>query len=681
MNSLENKLRNRSRNRPGRSVEEVVLLRKFGGGDSGSRELDGNDPETWPNLKESQLYPHHRVFDLSDVKSRLSSRLEKDRSSGLLSSAVSFSGIEASHLDANPLSSEHLISNQLRDYCKYLELKVQELEHQLQMANDVGRRVRDQQQSEQSTTFQETSNYREQSKIILIPKSKHGDKKLSTVASLIKEGYSAGRNLDKDLMLREDLKNSLGEIDIKMFGLRELFRRGNPFEIRYTSATKLVAIVRGFLSRRRYQGYLQGIKSWKWARLKTVVYVLDHWLAQQTKVDVGIKRLQLLRNMRLMLAIFRKWSFVSRKRAPLHKRSRAEADKMFEDKKKEFLRRAFQHFRDGCIGQQSQRETREQRRRLVEKVREDLREKRLKQGEDPSIMLEDEVQRMIYKEIVKSSLERRQRSLTSRVFNGFRTNVKISKRNDILAKKHWFKNRVGKCFYGWSDYIYLVGQELQRKRWPGPRQYIVRYNQKRLDYFARKRLLRYAFYPLKTYIVKQIRAKQAYQRHITKILKSMMVAWRTVAAKDHGMKKSALLEWLDYPKTMTRAPFAAWKRYILAAKLRQSENNSIAKGYIRWKSRQKLYVIMRTWRHQALYGRIDGLYSRQMLVKSLQEQKEHCHSLTKLLATQSMELEECRSLVQVETAKKDETLEKLRACYMECSRYVPRPFDFVSHHN
>jgi hypothetical protein len=685
MNTLESKLRNKSRNRPGRSVEEVVLLRKFGNQDTlVSRKstatpsmpmLDGKDPETWPILKESEIYPHHRVLQLSDSRSLHSNHSisEDIMHGGRMESALS------TPRNTSVRSSEVLISNQMKDYCKYLELKVQELELKLETANDyIGKHMPSFEQglaSEQSSIYQELSSHRDSHKSTA--KVKSYDKKLSTVASLIKEGYSASSTVDKSLTLRDDLKTSLGEIDIKVFGLRELFRRGNPFEIRYSAATKMVAIVRGFLARRRYQSYVQGIKAWKWSRCKMVVYVLDNWLANQTKVDIGIKRLRLLRHMRLMLSVFRKWSIVSKNHAPIRQQSRNVAEKMFKDKRKAFIRKAFNNFRDGCIGQQSQREAREQRRKLVEKIRHDLHEKRMQDGGGSSIILEEEVQRMIHKAVVTSFLEKRERNMIIRIFDSFRTTVKQSKRNEILARKHWFKQRAGKCFYSWSDYTYLVGQELQRKRWPGPRQYIVRYNQKRLDYFVRKRLLRYAFYPMREYVMKQMRGKRGYQKYITKLLKSVVAAWRTTAAKDHAVKVKALVEWTEYPKAMTSAPFLAWKQCIVAAKLRESENNSIAKGYIRWKSRQKLYTIMRTWRHQALYGRIDGLYSRQMLVKSLQEQKQHCQSLTKLLATQTMELEECRSLVQSETAKKDEIQEKLRACYLECSRLVS-PYDNTS---
>tara|TARA_B110000091_G_C13360193_1_gene287945 strand:- start:45 stop:212 length:168 start_codon:yes stop_codon:yes gene_type:complete len=51
---------------------------------------------------------------------------------------------------------------------------------------------------------------------------------------------------------------------------------------------------------------------------------------------------------------------------------------------------------------------------------------------------------------------------------------------------------------------------------------------------------------------------------------------------------------------------------------------------------------MKRWRHQAMYGRIDGLYTRQMLISSLNEQKIMSSGLEKFMASQTVEVDECR---------------------------------------
>jgi hypothetical protein len=92
----------------------------------------------------------------------------------------------------------------------------------------------------------------------------------------------------------------------------------------------------------------------------------------------------------------------------------------------------------------------------------------------------------------------------------------------------------------------------------------------------------------------------------------------------------------------------AWANHVRAVKNHDQEQLRICKAYVRWKWRQRILTILKVWRHQALYGRIDGLYSRQMLLKTLAEQKFASNLLEKHMADQVLELEECRTIVAKE---------------------------------
>ena len=98
---------------------------------------------------------------------------------------------------------------------------------------------------------------------------------------------------------------------------------------------------------------------------------------------------------------------------------------------------------------------------------------------------------------------------------------------------------------------------------------------------------------------------------------------------------------------------------VIASKNRMNEQIRICNSYVRWKWRARIIRIMKVWRHQALYGRIDGLYSRQMLLKTLAEQKFAGNTLQKLMADQTIELEECRSIADTEINKRKKLEEEL----------------------
>lgn len=56
---------------------------------------------------------------------------------------------------------------------------------------------------------------------------------------------------------------------------------------------------------------------------------------------------------------------------------------------------------------------------------------------------------------------------------GFLKILATAKKYMANALAHRFKVLVGRCFYSWSDYTYLVGLGLDRKRWNAPRKYEV----------------------------------------------------------------------------------------------------------------------------------------------------------------------------------------------------------------
>lgn len=61
---------------------------------------------------------------------------------------------------------------------------------------------------------------------------------ISTASNLIAEGYSSNEISDKSLLLRDDVKNHLNDIDVSVLNLKNLFKRNDPFEERRLAATK-----------------------------------------------------------------------------------------------------------------------------------------------------------------------------------------------------------------------------------------------------------------------------------------------------------------------------------------------------------------------------------------------------------------------------------------------------------
>jgi len=78
-------------------------------------------------------------------------------------------------------------------------------------------------------------------------------------------------------------------------------------------------------------------------------------------------------------------------------------------------------------------------------------------------------------------------------------------------------------------------------------------------------------------------------------------------------------------------PFKAWISLVSKAILERADAARITENFKLLKRRQLLYRILKTWRHQTVFGHLEGLYSRTELMRSLAEQKLHVKALERYM--------------------------------------------------
>jgi hypothetical protein len=155
--------------------------------------------------------------------------------------------------------------------------------------------------------------------------------------------------------------------------------------------------------------------------------------------------------------------------------------------------------------------------------------------------------------------------------------------------------------------------------------------------------------PWKRYSRVSRRVNELYMKQLSSFVKTHLVAWKVLTRKICYLRKTAIGRWKEYPTVVMCSPFFAWKQFASTATVRRIQQDSLVNAYIRWKDRQKNIRILRAWRHQSLYGGIEGMYSRTKISKSLGEQKSMSAALQKLLTKQTIDLEECKEAVHRET--------------------------------
>jgi hypothetical protein len=170
---------------------------------------------------------------------------------------------------------------------------------------------------------------------------------------------------------------------------------------------------------------------------------------------------------------FNKWSIISKQNAPMRKRVRRLAEEKIVSKTVAWLREVFSALRSVLIGRFSTKQAIIERRRMTEDIRRDLSAKMMDKGL-VGVVPQYEIRKELYRRVLLKFEERKRLLLMQFVFSKGLLKIFLkARRLAEIARSHVFSVKAGRCFYAWSDYVYLVGLGLDRKRWSGPRKYEV----------------------------------------------------------------------------------------------------------------------------------------------------------------------------------------------------------------
>jgi hypothetical protein len=160
------------------------------------------------------------------------------------------------------------------------------------------------------------------------------------------------------------------------------------------------------------------------------------------------------------------------------------------------------------------------------------------------VITELELQRAVYHEVVASSILKRNHRNKRKIFDHFKIILDKSYVANKTAMRHKFHNYAGKCFYAWSDWVYTIGTGLERKRWPGPRKYEVRYNQKLVEHFIKIRLKKMTFRPWKRFARTQATVNLMFAQKLTTFIRETFNGWKKLTKHFQVLRKDAMSMWM-----------------------------------------------------------------------------------------------------------------------------------------
>ena len=289
----------------------------------------------------------------------------------------------------------------------------------------------------------------------------------------------------------------------------------------------------------------------------------------------------------------------------------------------------------------------EMRKSVVGKVRKERPRSRVSSSQPTSKL----IHAFLYS-LCPSQLEKQREARTLRLsLQGLSLAVQIAEDNHRESIRHYKNHVMQRVFTPWAEWAFLNSQGLDRARWKAPGKLVVRYNQTAVDAFSDRRVKKLFFHLWKPVAQRYVAAKKMRRRVISEFARRHLKEWKYVAIVQRKLMMRSVSEWKGYSRRIMESPFRMWFVWMDQRKRKRADQDRLITAYMRTKHRKFLWNIVRGWRHQAVYGRIAGLYSRNDLMKSLTEQKQQCKQMEQEMATYVSNVNEMNKLLEENTKR------------------------------
>jgi hypothetical protein len=115
--------------------------------------------------------------------------------------------------------------------------------------------------------------------------------------------------------------------------------------------------------------------------------------------------------------------------------------------------------------------------------------------------------------------------------------------------------------------------------------------------------------------------RRAFSGHMNQKIINIVKAWRIQATLSTRRKKIVIEEWKNYSMALWKVPFRAWYVWTQTRIKEQQASRILLSAWERKKLRDLKYQVFKVWRHQAAYGKVEGMFTRVRLLRTLDEQK------------------------------------------------------------
>lgn len=395
---------------------------------------------------------------------------------------------------------------------------------------------------------------------------------------------------------------------------------------RQIAATKIAMLCRTFVVRRRFQKFGNALSAWRTRKCSLLVMYVEHFSAREEFINRQIAAMHQERTRSLLRKVLAEIRDVVLMNLPLRMRRLEETDRKFQLLQRTLSKGVFTAWKNVSLGPRSRK-----------KVAADSKKRHLEARQRLEALERFELitTEMVHDEFLKANIRtirRKHHLFVLRMYFRLLYALEFApmKQKMLRAMAHDRAKRLGKV---WGEWLPLFRAVQVDKA-------IARVSERRtLDRFDRHHNLRKidAHYR-RTHLLKHVRAWAHYGQRIRRVRKlfedntkenlvRLMHKWRLRAQYQHVLRDNVIEEWRAYSRRIFQTPFRWWYVYASQKRRNRVAKETICVAYERRQRRHTKYNFFRLWKHQVLFGNVEGVHSKLHLLRSLEDQKRMCLGL------------------------------------------------------
>ncbi|KAI9995060.1 hypothetical protein PInf_012052 [Phytophthora infestans] len=395
---------------------------------------------------------------------------------------------------------------------------------------------------------------------------------------------------------------------------------------RHLAATKISMTCRGFVVRRRYQKLQAALGGWRSRKSILFLTYMEEFAAREEFVNKQINIMQEERTRFFLRRVLAEIRDVVLMNLPVKMARLEETERRFRERQCNLLKYVFLPWKSAALGPRSRK-----RASADARARHYAARQRLEAMERFDLITQEMVHEEFLKDNIRRIRTRHPMHVLKRYFHLMKGIVFVPlKRNMEAAIAHDHRKALKRVMDEWVK-IFRATQIDKAIASAVEQRTLERYDQhfnlRKIDaHYRRTHMLKHLRAWFKhCQLIRRVR--RLFEGSTKETLNWLMKRWRVRAQYQHALRENTVEEWHAYSRRIYTIPFRRWYVFMARRRAARAAKESICVAYERRQRRHIKYNFFRLWKHQVLFGHIEGLHSKVHLLRSLEDQKRMCIGL------------------------------------------------------